>query len=206
MRHARDLSRRATLWPRTTPDAKWASGYLVRGTPSSGPAGTRGVLAEPRAAVGSVRFRGHGHVVVRHGAAHCHDGVMVAEVVPNARDPPLPATQAVPSLQGRGIREPLPATQAVPSPQGRGSAGPSAHPLRTRYEVRGTRAGSTGCCNAVLIVFVLGGVPVEAAAGHGVEEGGVVVEFGLGPVEVGSFGEPASEEAAGVLDEGFLPG
>ncbi len=43
-----------------------------------------------------------------------------------------------------------------------------------------------------MIVFVLGGVPVEAAAGHGVEQGGVVVEFVLGSVEVGAAAESAA--------------
>ena len=60
------------------------------------------------------------------------------------------------------------------------------------YSETSTQAGSHGCCNAELIVSVLGGGPVEAASGHGVEKFAVVVEFGLWSVEVGSVGEPAA--------------
>ena len=92
-----------------------------------------------------------------------------------------------------------------PSSRLRTSSKPAVISVPERSEIPGTRASSSGGCDELSISGV-GGGPVEGAAGCGVEGVCDGVEVWLGSVEVGVSGEPSSEESAGVLDEGFLPG
>ena len=63
-----------------------------------------------------------------------------ADVVPNARNPPLPATQAIPSLQGRGIRVAYPRASSLEVRGTSYEVRATSYEVRaTRYELRGTR-------------------------------------------------------------------